>query len=48
MREISTEGPVAITPRLLEALVRLTEAHARMTLRYEATRYNKESLNIDE
>jgi Predicted ATPase involved in replication control, Cdc46/Mcm family len=39
MRELSYkgEGTVAITPRQLEALVRLTEAKARMSLRNECT-----------
>ena len=47
MREISTEGPVAITPRQLEALVRLTEAHARMNLRNEATSEDaREAINL--
>jgi len=36
MREASQEGSMAITPRQLEALIRLTEAHARMNLRNEA------------
>jgi replicative DNA helicase Mcm len=40
MREISYKGegaPIAITPRQLEALIRLTEARARMCLRNECT-----------
>lgn len=39
MREASykEEGTVAITPRQLEALIRLTEARARMALRNECT-----------
>lgn len=40
MREMSTEGggsPIAITPRQLEALIRLSEARARVALREEVT-----------
>ncbi|HDI75420.1 MAG TPA: minichromosome maintenance protein MCM, partial [Thermoprotei archaeon] len=36
-KSASPEAPVAITPRQLEALVRLTEAHARMALKRVAT-----------
>lgn len=46
MREISAESggsPVAITPRQLEALVRLAEARARAALREEVTKVDAEA-----
>ncbi|MBK5113247.1 MAG: minichromosome maintenance protein MCM [Candidatus Heimdallarchaeota archaeon] len=33
----SSDSPIAITPRQLESLIRLTESHARMALRNEAS-----------
>ncbi len=35
-------GPIAITPRQLEALIRLSEAHAKMALKSKATREDAE------
>ncbi len=35
-------GPIAITPRQLEALIRLSEAHAKMALKNKATREDAE------
>ncbi|MGP3666990.1 MAG: minichromosome maintenance protein MCM [Candidatus Bathyarchaeota archaeon] len=45
MRELSSgEGaPIAITPRQLEALIRITEARARAALREEATKMDAEA-----
>ncbi len=46
MREMSTEGggsPIAITPRQLEALVRLAEARSRAALREEVTKVDAEA-----
>ncbi|MEM4076145.1 MAG: minichromosome maintenance protein MCM [Metallosphaera sp.] len=50
MRKKSSENPstpILITPRQLEALIRITEAYARMALREEATREDAErAINI--
>ncbi|BBL48193.1 minichromosome maintenance protein MCM [Metallosphaera sedula] len=50
MRRKSSENPsspILITPRQLEALIRITEAYARMALRQEATREDAErAINI--
>ncbi|BCS91736.1 Minichromosome maintenance protein MCM [Metallosphaera sp. J1] len=50
MRRKSSENPsspILITPRQLEALIRITEAYARMALRLEATREDAErAINI--
>jgi len=50
MRKKSSENPsspILITPRQLEALIRLTEAYARMALRNEASREDAErAINI--
>ena len=45
LRESSTkhEGGIAVTPRQLEALIRLTEARARIFLREEATEEDAEA-----
>ncbi|MHC1591855.1 MAG: minichromosome maintenance protein MCM, partial [Candidatus Helarchaeales archaeon] len=38
----SPDSPIAITPRQLQGLIRLSEAHARMALRNEVTREDAE------
>ncbi|HIQ23951.1 MAG TPA: minichromosome maintenance protein MCM [Pyrodictium delaneyi] len=46
MRRMSSEnpeGPIAITARQLEALIRLAEAHAKMALRSEVSREDAEA-----